>query len=245
MTGDVPMDPVLERARFSACSLPGDRAGARRPVESSTIGSSTSRSSARPRGEVLPSSSPSSTKRSAPGSRTSSPASRACSTRTTSPPRPRSWTRLVGGAAGLGGRLGDRARAGDPRRRRRAARPRAGAARGRSSGAGVCARERVKPEPRPRPKGNLRCHFYARAPDSSAAPRRGRRHRHRRQRGGRQDAKCRPGPGGIRGAPPPQAAPAPAEPDYTAELEKLAKLRDEGVITAEDFEAKKQQVLGI
>ncbi len=46
-------------------------------------------------------------------------------------------------------------------------------------------------------------------------------------------------------APPPQAAPAPAEPDYTAELEKLAKLRDEGVITAEDFEAKKKQVLGI
>jgi hypothetical protein len=46
-------------------------------------------------------------------------------------------------------------------------------------------------------------------------------------------------------APPPQAAPAPAESDYTAELEKLAKLRDEGVITADDFEAKKKQLLGI
>ncbi len=50
-------------------------------------------------------------------------------------------------------------------------------------------------------------------------------------------------------APPaPQAAApqaAPAEADYTAELEKLAKLRDEGVITAEDFEAKKKQLLGI
>jgi hypothetical protein len=45
-------------------------------------------------------------------------------------------------------------------------------------------------------------------------------------------------------APPPQQA-APAAPDYTAELEKLAKLRDEGVISAEDFEAKKQQLLGI
>ncbi len=44
----------------------------------------------------------------------------------------------------------------------------------------------------------------------------------------------------------PQAAPAaPAEGDYTAELEKLAKLRDEGVISAEDFEAKKKQLLGI
>lgn len=44
-----------------------------------------------------------------------------------------------------------------------------------------------------------------------------------------------------------QAAPAaaPAAPDYTAELEKLAKLRDEGVISAEDFEAKKKQLLGI
>jgi hypothetical protein len=45
-----------------------------------------------------------------------------------------------------------------------------------------------------------------------------------------------------------QAPPAPAAPgggDYTAELEKLARLRDDGVITAEDFEAKKQQLLGI
>ena len=44
-----------------------------------------------------------------------------------------------------------------------------------------------------------------------------------------------------------QAAPppAPGEADYTAELEKLAKLRDEGVISADDFEAKKKQLLGI
>jgi Short C-terminal domain len=46
-------------------------------------------------------------------------------------------------------------------------------------------------------------------------------------------------------APPPQASAAPAEPDYTAELEKLAKLRDDGVISGEDFEAKKKQILGI
>lgn len=45
-------------------------------------------------------------------------------------------------------------------------------------------------------------------------------------------------------APPPQAA-APAAPDYAAELEKLAGLRDQGVISAEDFEAKKKQILGI
>jgi membrane protease subunit (stomatin/prohibitin family) len=40
-------------------------------------------------------------------------------------------------------------------------------------------------------------------------------------------------------------AAAPAEADYTAELEKLAKLRDEGVISTADFEAKKKQLLGI
>jgi hypothetical protein len=38
---------------------------------------------------------------------------------------------------------------------------------------------------------------------------------------------------------------APAEPDYAAELQRLAQLRDQGVITAEDFEAKKKQLLGI
>jgi Short C-terminal domain len=49
------------------------------------------------------------------------------------------------------------------------------------------------------------------------------------------------------GQPATEEAPAPAAPqgDYTAELEKLAKLRDEGVITPEDFEAKKKQLLGI
>jgi hypothetical protein len=39
---------------------------------------------------------------------------------------------------------------------------------------------------------------------------------------------------------------APAqEPDYLQELERLAALRDQGVITNEDFEAKKQQLLGL
>ena len=44
--------------------------------------------------------------------------------------------------------------------------------------------------------------------------------------------------------PPPAQAP-PSEPDYTAELERLAKLRDEGVISDADFDAKKKQLLGI
>jgi hypothetical protein len=45
-------------------------------------------------------------------------------------------------------------------------------------------------------------------------------------------------------APPPPAA-QPAAPDYTTELERLAGLRDQGVISPEDFEAKKKQLLGI
>ena len=38
---------------------------------------------------------------------------------------------------------------------------------------------------------------------------------------------------------------APAEPDYTAELEKLAQLKAQGIISDEEFEAKKKQILGI
>jgi membrane protease subunit (stomatin/prohibitin family) len=42
------------------------------------------------------------------------------------------------------------------------------------------------------------------------------------------------------------AAPAaPAEPDYTAELEQLAQLKNQGILTDEEFEAKKKQILGI
>ena len=44
-------------------------------------------------------------------------------------------------------------------------------------------------------------------------------------------------------APPPAAA--PAEPDYVAELEKLAQLKSQGIISDEEFEAKKKQLLGI
>jgi hypothetical protein len=44
----------------------------------------------------------------------------------------------------------------------------------------------------------------------------------------------------------PAAAPAaPPQPDYAAELQKLASLRDQGVINDEEFEAKKKQILGI
>jgi hypothetical protein len=35
------------------------------------------------------------------------------------------------------------------------------------------------------------------------------------------------------------------EPSYMDELERLSKLKDEGVITEEEFEAKKKQLLGL
>ena len=43
----------------------------------------------------------------------------------------------------------------------------------------------------------------------------------------------------------PPAPAAPSEPEYMGELERLSQLRDQGIITNEDFEAKKKQILGI
>ena len=43
----------------------------------------------------------------------------------------------------------------------------------------------------------------------------------------------------------PQAAAQPEAPDYTAELEKLAQLKAQGIISEEEFAAKKRQLIGI
>lgn len=45
----------------------------------------------------------------------------------------------------------------------------------------------------------------------------------------------------------PAAAPAAeaAAPDYVAELKKLAELKDAGILTDAEFEAKKAQILGL
>jgi Short C-terminal domain len=37
----------------------------------------------------------------------------------------------------------------------------------------------------------------------------------------------------------------PAEPDYVEELEQLAQLKTQGIISEEEFQAKKRQILGI
>jgi hypothetical protein len=42
-----------------------------------------------------------------------------------------------------------------------------------------------------------------------------------------------------------EPAPAPAEPDITTELQQLAQLHSQGILTDEEFSAKKAQLLGI
>lgn len=45
---------------------------------------------------------------------------------------------------------------------------------------------------------------------------------------------------------PPAAPPTqPAQADYITELKRLAELRDMGIVTADEFEAKKKQLLGL
>jgi len=54
-------------------------------------------------------------------------------------------------------------------------------------------------------------------------------------------------------APPPAAPPAPAAPaqaapaqqDDMAEIQQLAAMKDQGILTEEEFQAKKKQILGI
>ena len=47
-------------------------------------------------------------------------------------------------------------------------------------------------------------------------------------------------------AAPQQPVPAaPAEPDVAAEIQKYAALKDQGMLTEEEFAAKKKQILGI
>ena len=42
-----------------------------------------------------------------------------------------------------------------------------------------------------------------------------------------------------------QAPAAPANDDLTSQLQQLAQLKDQGILTQEEFNAKKKQILGI
>jgi Short C-terminal domain len=46
-------------------------------------------------------------------------------------------------------------------------------------------------------------------------------------------------------ASPPAAAPAPAPQDDMAQIQQLATMKDQGLLTEEEFQAKKKQILGI
>ena len=46
-------------------------------------------------------------------------------------------------------------------------------------------------------------------------------------------------------APPPPAAAAAAPPDDMAQIQQLATMKDQGLLTEEEFQAKKKQILGI
>ena len=61
--------------------------------------------------------------------------------------------------------------------------------------------------------------------------------------GMREDFSSRDEP--AEAAPPAPAPSAAPEPEYVGELERLAQLREQGIISDEEFEAKKKQILGI
>jgi hypothetical protein len=46
-------------------------------------------------------------------------------------------------------------------------------------------------------------------------------------------------------APPPAPAAAPAQQDDMAQIQQLAAMKDQGLLTEEEFQAKKKQILGI
>jgi hypothetical protein len=61
--------------------------------------------------------------------------------------------------------------------------------------------------------------------------------------GMRQDFEPKEEP--VEAAPPSSASAAPPEPEYIAELERLAQLRQQGIVSEEEFQAKKKQLLGL
>jgi hypothetical protein len=46
-------------------------------------------------------------------------------------------------------------------------------------------------------------------------------------------------------APPPAPAAAPAQQDDMAQIQQLATMKDQGLLTEDEFQAKKKQILGI
>ena len=64
-----------------------------------------------------------------------------------------------------------------------------------------------------------------------------------RRQGQRWAAQEEPPQGYAEPPPPPPPAPAPAAPDRVAQLKELAALKDQGVLTEEEFAAEKARIL--
>jgi hypothetical protein len=65
---------------------------------------------------------------------------------------------------------------------------------------------------------------------------------HQDQKYAAQDEGANQEQGGDQGY---EEAEAPAEPSYVAEIEQLADLKAKGILTEEEFQAKKAQLLGL
>ena len=65
-----------------------------------------------------------------------------------------------------------------------------------------------------------------------------------RRTAGRQSAAASP-PQAAPAAPAPAVAATPTEPAYMAELEQLNHLKEHGILSEDEYGAKKQQILGL
>ncbi len=72
-----------------------------------------------------------------------------------------------------------------------------------------------------------------------------RRTRRRMRRRGAMPNQAGPPPPAPQQQPQPPVTGGEEEPAYLGELEKLGELRDKGILTQEEFEAKKKQLLGL
>jgi hypothetical protein len=68
---------------------------------------------------------------------------------------------------------------------------------------------------------------------------------HQQQKYAQKDAEQQAQPQYQQAPPPQYEEAAPEEPAYMAELQQLAQLKNQGVISNEEFEAKKKQILGL
>ena len=159
-----------------------------------------------------------------------------------------SLDKLLRGRPPLGERLGEEGDQGDARRRRRARRLRADPPRARAGCPRVGARAGERVGRRPRMFGRRGPGLVRAAATTAVVAGTAGAVRHRQdQKYAAQDQAAYDQQIAAQQAAVAQqpTASAPAVPDYAAELQQLAALKGQGLITEEEFEAKKKQILGI